>query len=53
MTLGGGERSVFQGSFRGSWLVNRNLGVKISGQYIQGDEWEYVDVGESGGPGSG
>lgn len=47
MTLGGGERSVLQGSARGSWLVNKNLGVKISGQYIQGDEWEFVDVGEA------
>ncbi len=46
MTMGGGERSVFQGSARGSWLVNKNLGVKISGQYIRGNEWEYEDVGE-------
>ena len=46
MTLGGGERSVRQGSFRGSWLVNKNLGVKLSGQYIQGTEWEFEDVGE-------
>ncbi len=47
MTLGGGERSVLQGSARGSWLINRNLGVKVSGQYLRGDEWEYVDVGEA------
>jgi iron complex outermembrane receptor protein len=46
MTLGGGERSVFQGSARGSWLVNRNLGVKVSGQYLRGEEWKYEDVGE-------
>jgi outer membrane receptor for ferrienterochelin and colicins len=47
VTLGGGERSVFQGSFRTSYLVNKNLGVKLSGQYLQGDEWEYTDVGEA------
>jgi iron complex outermembrane receptor protein len=45
-TLGGGERSVFQGSARGSWLINRNLGVKVSGQYLRGEEWEFLDVGE-------
>ena len=46
VTLGGGERSVFQGSFRTSHLVNRNFGVKFSGQYLRGNEWEYEDVGE-------
>jgi len=45
-TLGGGEQSVFQGSFRGSFLVNRNLGVKLSGQYLRGKEWPYTDAGE-------
>lgn len=47
VTLGGGERSVFQGSFRTSHLINRNLGFKLSGQYIQGEEWEYTDLGEN------
>jgi len=47
VTLGGGERSVLQGSFRTSHLINRRLGVKFSGQYIKGDEWEYTDLGEA------
>jgi outer membrane receptor for ferrienterochelin and colicins len=46
VTLGGGEQSVFQGSFRSSVLVNRNLGIKISGQYLRGNEWPYTDKGE-------
>lgn len=46
VTLGGGERSVLQGSFRTSYLVNKRLGVKLSGQYLQGNEWEYTDLGE-------
>jgi len=46
VTLGGGEQSVFQGSFRSSVLVNRNLGIKISGQYLRGSEWPYTDKGE-------
>ncbi|NNM04913.1 MAG: TonB-dependent receptor, partial [Gemmatimonadetes bacterium] len=47
VSLGGGERSVFQGSFRSAYLVNRRLGVKLSGQYLRGNEWEYTDLGES------
>ena len=47
VTLGGGERSVFQGSFRSAFLVGEDLGVKVSGQYLRGDEWEYVDPTES------
>ncbi len=46
VSLAGGERSVMQGSFRTAFLVNRRLGVKFSGQYIQGQEWEYLDLGE-------
>jgi outer membrane receptor for ferrienterochelin and colicins len=46
LTVGGGAQSVFQGSFRSSFLVNENLGFKISGQYLQGEDWEYTDKGE-------
>lgn len=46
LSLAGGERSVLQGGFRTAFLVNRRLGVKLSGQYIQGREWEYLDLGE-------
>ena len=47
ITLGGGERSVSQGSFRSAFLLSEDLGVKVSGQYLGGDDWEYVDPVES------
>jgi outer membrane receptor for ferrienterochelin and colicins len=39
VSLAGGNRSVFQGNFRTAQLVGENLGIKVSGQYLQGDEW--------------
>lgn len=47
VTLGGGEQSVLQGSYRSAFLVSENLGVKISGQYLTGEDWEYVDPDEN------
>jgi iron complex outermembrane receptor protein len=46
VTAGAGERGVFQGSLRTSHLVTENLGIKLSGQYLTGDEWEYEDPAE-------
>lgn len=46
VTLGAGERSVFQGSFRSAYLINSRLGVKISGQYLRGEDWQYTDSTE-------
>lgn len=42
-TVTGGEREVFQGTFRTAHLIGENVGVKVSGQYFQGDEWEFTD----------
>jgi len=39
-------QSLFQGSFRSAWAVDDRFGIKISGQYVQGDEWPYVDPTE-------
>ncbi|MFQ5537250.1 MAG: TonB-dependent receptor domain-containing protein [Gemmatimonadota bacterium] len=47
VSLAGGERSVFQGQFRSAFLVSDNLGFKISGQYLKGNEWEYTDPVEA------
>ncbi|MEM7415500.1 MAG: TonB-dependent receptor [Gemmatimonadota bacterium] len=47
VTVGGGERSVFQGAFRSAFLVNENVGLKFSGQYLRGDDWEYTDPTEA------
>ena len=49
VTLGGGERSVFQGSMRSAFLLGDDFGFKISGQYMRGDEWNYVDPTERAG----
>lgn len=41
----GGERSLFQGAFRTSHILtgDSTFGIKLSGQYQRGDEWEYTD----------
>ncbi len=46
VTVGGGERSIFQGSFRTAFLLGSDLGVKVSGQYLRGDEWHFDDPTE-------
>ena len=43
VSVAGGERSVFQGEFRSALLLTDKLGVKLSGQYLRGDEWKYID----------
>jgi iron complex outermembrane receptor protein len=45
-SIGYGERSVFQGAFRTAFKASENLGFKLSGQYLQGDEWQYQDPTE-------
>lgn len=47
LAVGAGERSVFQASGRTSQLLTPNLGIKISGQYIQGEDWRYTDPAET------
>ncbi len=46
LSLTGGERSVFQASGRTAQLIGENVGVKISGMYFRGEEWEYTDPAE-------
>ena len=43
ISLAGGERSVFHGQFRSAHAASENFGVKISGQYQRGKDWEYDD----------
>jgi outer membrane receptor for ferrienterochelin and colicins len=43
LSLSGGERSYMQGMFRSAFLITDDLGFKVSGQYMRGDEWEFVD----------
>lgn len=48
VTLGGGAKgqdypSAFRGAFRSAFLLSEDVGLKISGQYLNADEWPYVD----------
>ncbi|MXW18411.1 MAG: TonB-dependent receptor [Gemmatimonadetes bacterium] len=47
VSLAGGERSLFHGQFRTAVAPTENFGLKISGQYMQGDDWEYDDPAEA------
>lgn len=46
LRLMGGEQGLFSGTFRTSHLIREGLGVKVSGQYLRADEWEYIDPTE-------
>lgn len=41
-----GERGVFQTQLRTAFQLSEKAGVKFSGQYMQGDDWEYFDPAE-------
>lgn len=47
MTVAGGGMGLFQGTFRTSHLLSENFGVKVSGQMLRADEWEFVDPVEA------
>ena len=47
ISLAGGERSLFHGQFRSAHSPSENFGLKISGQYQRGNDWEYDDPGEA------
>jgi outer membrane receptor for ferrienterochelin and colicins len=47
VSVAGGERSVFQGSFRHAGLIGAKAAYKLSGLYQRGDEWRYSDPAES------
>lgn len=34
---------VFQAGGRSSFLINRRLGMKVSGQYMRANDWHYID----------
>jgi len=46
VTLAGGERDLFQGSFRTAHRLRDDLGVKVSGQYLRATEWRFTDATE-------
>lgn len=47
ISLTAGERSIFQGTLRHAGTIGDNFGYKISGQYMRGEDWGYVDTAES------
>jgi len=46
VTVMGGEQRLFGGTFRASRPLGASFGVKLSGQYLQADEWEFADPSE-------
>ena len=46
VSVGGGERGTRTLSFRHAGVVNNGIGFKVSGEYVQGHDWEFVDVAE-------
>jgi iron complex outermembrane receptor protein len=50
-----GERSVFQAQMRTAHRLSETVGLKVSGQYFRGNDWEFIDPVEdslSGLPGA-
>ncbi|MEP6778413.1 MAG: TonB-dependent receptor plug domain-containing protein, partial [Gemmatimonadaceae bacterium] len=45
-SIDGGERSVIRAGLRHAGVVNEHFAYKLSGEYMQGKDWEYVDPGE-------
>ena len=46
VSLAGGERSVVQFLARSAHALSESFGLKLSGQYLRGNDWEYVDPWE-------
>ncbi len=46
ISFAGGERSLMHIMGRSSQLVGENFGIKVSGQYLQAEEWEFSDTVE-------
>ena len=43
LSVSGGERSLFQGTFRHAGTFGPDLGFKISAQFFRADDWGYAD----------
>lgn len=46
ISVDGGERSVMRGGLRHAGQLNDKLAYKLSGEYMQGKDWEYNDLSE-------
>ncbi len=47
LSLSGGNRQVWQGQFRTAQKFSDRVAFKVSGQYVQGDDWHYIDPVEA------
>jgi iron complex outermembrane receptor protein len=43
LSVAGGQQSLFHGTFRTAQLLSDNFGIKVSGQYLRAEEFEYFD----------
>lgn len=50
LSIGGGNRSIFTGAFRQAFRFNERVGLKVSGQYFRGHDFEYRDPAEEPDP---
>ena len=48
ISIDGGERSVLRAGVRHAGKINDKLAYKLSGEYMQGNDWEYNDKSEPG-----
>jgi iron complex outermembrane receptor protein len=46
VSIGGGERELFSGSFRHAGSHKNQIGYKVSGQYYQGLDWKRTEPSE-------
>ena len=47
LSFAGGSQSLFQTEFRTAHLLTDDVGFKLSGQYMQAEEFEYTDPAEA------
>lgn len=47
VSFSGGSQDLLQGEFRTAQLITPDLGIKLSGQYLQATEWRYIDPAET------
>jgi iron complex outermembrane receptor protein len=46
VSVGGGNQSIFTGAFRQAFRFNDQVGLKVTGQYFRGNDFEYRDPAE-------
>jgi iron complex outermembrane receptor protein len=47
VAFSGGSQDLLQAEFRTAHLLTRDIGFKVSGQYLQATEWRFIDPAET------